>query len=782
MRRPLFLVCLCLIVILALRDATCSAQGISSGGDQRTIASVGLAQRGEVTVTGRVYQKDTQYFYLDSIIIHQAENLQQHIPVTDFFLVEQQEWEQGLEPHLGSTVIVRGTFQSFLKATNPGEFDAETYYRSMQIGGKLVDVRVLAQSEEYSRLREMLFQLRKYWENRLYMIFPEKEASIMATILLGEKAGLDSEIRELYQRNGIVHILSISGLHITIIGMGIYKLLRRIGVPPWLAAVCGGGILLLYGMMTGMGISVCRAIGMYFLRMLAELVGRTYDLLTALGLVGVIMLWKHPGYLHHSGFWLSYMSVLGVGVTYPAAWVLWESGKVQKIHRYEENQWKLFCREQGQKWCDGLIRSMLAGLSITLTTLPVQLWFYYEVPTYSVLLNLLILPFMSVLMVAGMAAMLVPGLGIVGTADWVILTGYEKLCNLFDKLPFHTWNPGKPAWWQMVVYYVLLFSVVWLAGCRKKEKVCRRVLCRKILRPVVLVGILTMLVGVMAIQLPQGNVVTFLDVGQGDGICLRTVSGEVYLFDGGSSSRSQVGRYVLEPYLKYYGLSHVNAILVSHPDADHCNGILELVQNCENWGVTIDQLILPAVGWQTASESGEENPFGEILEAAARVKGHPIEVFYVQAGDRWQSGEVLFQCLHPSKAAEDIALWAKDTNAASECFYVSFGANSLLLTGDVQGEGEKRLMEELERCGVDDVTVLKVAHHGSRNSTPQEFLEQVSPRVAVISSGKNNRYGHPHEELVERLEEAKAMIFKTAESGAITVRFVGERAEVYTFR
>ena len=136
----------------------------------------------------------------------------------------------------------------------------------------------------------------------------------MSTMLLGDDAGLDREIKELYKRNGIVHILSISGLHITLIGMTLYRLLRRMGMPVWPAALAGSGILILYGIMTGLGVSALRAIAMYLIRMLGEVLGRTYDMLTALGVAGAVTLLFNPMYLCHAGFLLSYGAVLGMGV------------------------------------------------------------------------------------------------------------------------------------------------------------------------------------------------------------------------------------------------------------------------------------------------------------------------------------------------------------------------------------------------------------------------------------------------------------------------------------
>lgn len=735
MRRPLFVVCLCLVVIAGMMVRETDWSGL----DGRSCI-----------VTGQVYQKDNEYFYLNSIhsinLEQQAAASQQTIPFTENLICE---YNMDTEVRLGSIVQVSGNFEAFSAATNPGEFHQAQYYHSLQIGGKLRDIDILEASEEYSQLQELLFRIRMYFGERLHQIFPEKEASIMNAMLLGDKTELNKEIKALYQNNGIIHILSISGLHITIIGMSIYRMLRRTRVPVWVAAICGGGILLLYGVMTGMSVSACRAIGMYLLRMLAEVVGRTYDMLTALGVMAVVIVWSNMGCLLNAGFYLSFGAVLGIGVLYPA---LQQEQKVPEVLKYEQRHWKQIIRKINIAIGSGLKQSILSGLSVTLMTLPVQLWFYYEVPTYSVLLNLLVIPFMSAVMICGMLAMLVPGLGVLGTVDCLILGGYEWLCNCCEKFPFHKWNPGRPEVWQIAIYYMLLLGVV--SGKRLWKSRIQYIL-------------LTVSVMLFALPIFSKTTITFLDVGQGDCICVQLESGEVYLFDCGSTSRSQVGEYVLKPFLKYYGINYIDAVFVSHSDADHYNGIQEILQNGEEWGITVAQLVLPDLEEKIWYEE-----FGELIQMAKE-----IEISTITAGQGWRVGEAQFLCVHPPKHCA-----LQESNVYSQCFYAEFAQDvSILLTGDVEAEGEDLLLEELGKRGIEDITVLKVAHHGSRYSTGEAFLEQIRPDVAVISYGANNRYGHPHAETLERLWEKGTQILSTQEYGAIRMEREKE-VKIYGFK
>ena len=974
MKRPLFLAALFLVVIAALRLGAGGAEDVPPG----YVSAKELEAAQELLIAGQVYQKDETSIYLKSVVIYDSNAPGQSagvsgqgIPCAENFICEMQG---EADIPLGRTVAVQGIFAPYSHATNPGEFDAAVYYRTLSVGGKLRKAQMKACGEDWWPVRNGLYELKCLLKERLYRIFPEKEAAVMSALLLGDKKDLDSELKDLYKRNGILHILSISSLHITIIGMTVYRLLRRIGLPICPAAVGGSVLLLLYGGMTGFSVSACRAIGMYLIRMFGEVAGRTYDMLTALGVMGAVMVAWNPYYLQSSGFLLSFSSVLGLGVVSPvlalspgrnpsasAGRAKKPPGKTSKptggslTERLRGNplriqgnplqvQGRLF-QAQGQSlgireaaggmgaalWegCRGLgrglLQSAMASLSITLTTLPIQLWFYYEVPVYSVFLNLFVLPLMKPMMITGLLAMLVPGLGVLGGIDYIILQSYEFVCGCFDRLPFHTWNPGCPKVWQIAAYYVLLAGVVLLRSRRKrKEEAAERMgltgdwgqrkedgrpgtvgkrmggvpgmagnqiegrpgiersraedmsgtagnridgrpetagnrvdggprttrnraedmsgtagnrmdgrpetagnrvdggprttrnraedmlgtagngkkaylpepdgavvgraggrsgrMRRWPVEPCALAAAVLLFV----LRPTPENSVTFLDVGQGDCILVRTASGENFLFDCGSSSRSGVGKYLLLPYLKHEGIQNIDAVFLSHPDADHVNGAVELLKMGGENNITVGQLLLPAI-----REDARQEQLGELVAAAEQAsQSSPVPVGYLRAGMSFGCGSADFTCLHPGES-----LGTEDVNAYSECFYVEFWESAgdvqgregeapdwtLLLTGDVQNEGEAALQGELEARDIRDVSVLKAAHHGSKNSTPKELLERLSPRLTVISSGRNNRYGHPHAELLERLEESGTVIAQTARYGAITVDFAHDGVRVSAF-
>ena len=322
MRRPLLFFCICLFVSISIWTQITNPLPHSSNNAEWV---------GEyVSLKGQVYQKEYRIsygeekllLYLDSVSILTGPEPSvvqtKNIPNKLIYEISINELQQADHmPPLGCSVVLEGRLQSFLHATNEGEFDVANYYAIEGIEGRLEEGRLLRIDSRSWPIREGLFRLRQHFLRNLYQSFPEREASILAKMLLGDGSGLDKEIRDLYQSNGIVHILSISGLHITLLGMGFYQVMRRLTIPILPAAIVGGIVILLYGIMTGFGVSACRAIGMYLIRMLGEIWGRTYDMLTAMGVLAVVMLLENPLLSYHSGFLLSFFSVCGVGVLVP---------------------------------------------------------------------------------------------------------------------------------------------------------------------------------------------------------------------------------------------------------------------------------------------------------------------------------------------------------------------------------------------------------------------------------------------------------------------------------
>ncbi|MBP1586147.1 MAG: ComEC/Rec2 family competence protein [Lachnospiraceae bacterium] len=698
---------------------------------------------------------------------------------------------------IGEGVVIRGEYASFSHAMNPGEFDAYEYYTSKGYDGSVRRSSLIASDGRRSPIREGLRRFRMMLEARIYEVCPDNEASVLCNLLLGDKERIDDETKAMYQNSGIAHILSISGLHISILGMGCFELLRKLKCRLVPAAMISAGILIMYGVMTGMSISASRAVGMFVIRMFSHLFGRTDDSLTSLGIMAALTALTDPAAVTGVSFLLSYGAALGILVFIPAVRKVVFSGRRRYAECYPDTlvrRMRLIFRRALGKTADGLVGS----LSIILFTLPVQLVFFFRVPVYAVFLNLLILPCMSLLVFSGMV-MLIPGLGIAGSISCILLDLFEALCRLSERLPFNSWNPGRPGTASIVVYYLFVLVIIVLGHADKKYIRIRLIICMALL-PAMLTAI--------SFPHPRHSTATQLYVGQGNCNVMITDAGEVYMFDGGSTSRKNVGEYVILPFLRYSGISHIDAIFISHSDEDHMSGCLELIANMDEWDLAIDRVCITP----QQLHDGTDNTAG--LAALCEEKGIKLEC--IGAGDEWYSGDTFFTCLHPEP---DFV--PEDANSGSMCILAYFPSDipagsladnrsgipaadrlhpspasspvvltggsdnahhTILFPGDVQGEGEAALTDAIAKSPIrPSLDVYITSHHGSSGSTSERFLEAAHPRLAINSAGLNNRYGHPHEETLVRLEDAGCAYLNTFETGAIFLDFSGEEIKLRTF-
>ncbi|MCH5252547.1 MAG: DNA internalization-related competence protein ComEC/Rec2 [Lachnospiraceae bacterium] len=632
------------------------------------------------------------------------------------------------EIKVGNIISFQGKIYSFSKPGNPGQFNEYQYYKEQGIQYRAFLQSLTITNRQYNKRKQWLYQWKSRFLSNLDKCLPEEEAGIVSAMVLGEKSGLTEEIKELYQKNGIAHILAISGLHITMIGAGIFFLLRKFLLPMKGAAAVSGILLILYGELTGFPIATKRAVFMMLCLFIGKLLGRRYDRMNALALSGLLQLILQPGALFQSGFLLSYGTVLGILLLVEPLTTFFK----------EKNRW----------W------GIIAGaLGIQLVTLPILLYFYYEISLYSVFINLIVLPFVSILItlsVAGIAGSFFSfyaGRFFFGVVH-VILNYYQMICQKAGGLPLSRIIVGAPFLWQIALYYILLLIWCRLTDDEKKKR-----------------HIWILLTAIVLLFLPlQKNremSITNLDVGQGDCTCIQFRE-KVILVDGGSSDVNETAKYRISKFLKYKGIKTIDMVFVTHSDSDHTSGILEILEDKEKMGFEIKSIVLPDIKKQ------DENY--QLLERRCRQYG--VAVKKMKRGDAISIGDFLIRCMHPDYSYE----WENE-NDYSLVLSVEYGRFHGLLTGDLEEAGEKVIQGRVGK-----IDYLKVGHHGSKSSSSEAFLQELQPEISVISAGKNNRYGHPAREVIKRLKESGSQIYSTIEDGAVTVHSDGEKTTVETYK
>ena len=658
---------------------------------------------------------------------------------------------------LGMKVCVYGQLTPCSVSRNPGEFDYALYYRSMKIEYTCFGEEVKITDPTYHHFLDTLYRFKQSCIHILEQIAEPGDLGIFQAAILGEKSALTPDIQDMYRKNGIAHLLAISGLHVSLIGAGVFWILRKLGLSYAGAGMLSGSVLVMYGIVTGNSSSVVRAVIMLLITFLASWLGRTYDMLSAASLALMLMLWDSPYLLLQGGVQLSFGAIAAVGGVYPMM------AEYNKLGKKPEN----FEKTGNLKQSEELKKGFLVSLAIQMVTTPMILYHFYEYPLYGILLNLIVIPLMAYVICSGIAGIILgyvvlgAGVAAIGTGHY-ILALYAVLCRFMEQIPGYNLIIGRPKLWQISIYYVIL--TMGLIIYRNKS-------CRKI------IAVIGLYLFCFAILLPlpvRGLEVVFLDVGQGDGIFLQTSKVNI-LVDCGSSSNKSLGENSLEPFLKSRGISKLDYVFVSHGDLDHVSGIEYLLGECEDISVKNMVFSCQCKGDETSSRLGE------------LVKKRGGLVSYMSAGEEKEWGKLRFTCVYPDKNEV-----IEDSNDQSQVHLVDYGEFHMLLTGDVEkgGEGEMLSMvkEEADIKEKEDkwheqtlnqklasVQVLKVAHHGSSSSTTPEFLRLISPQWAVLSYGKSNRYGHPSQPTLEHLQEQNVHLWKTAEQGAVILKTDGKK-------
>lgn len=658
---------------------------------------------------------------------------------------------------LGQAVAVQGFLTLPESARNPGEFNANIYYKSKGYDYVMYEAEILSCGEKYDYLMQGLDKIRRYAQRQLEHYLMPEDAGIMSAMLLGDKSYMETETKELYREVGIYHILAISGLHISMIGGCIFKLLKKLQMKPVVAVVISLIFIVFYGIMIGMPPSAFRAIMMFAFGLVAPIFYRSHDKLTSLAFAGACLAIWEPLLMFDAGVQLSFLAVMGIVLLYPT---------FLDIHRHH------------MKIADGL----WVSFAVTYMTVPVIMRTYYEVPIYSLLANVCVLPFVPILIGLGFVIVISGGIWsfpakISAVVIHMILWFYERILTIFINFPGNSYVTGVPEAWRIVVFYIVLGIMILIISKIKRKlliqslksendytegrpqeyvRVQKRI--HKIMRSVhfVQAAIMTFLVILLVVPKQFDCRLTFLDVGQGDGICIET-QGEVFLIDCGSTSRDNIGKYTLVPFLKYKGIDEIDGWFLTHPDKDHTSAFMELCEDGDVEEISVETLYIP---------KALEEEFEEIVMLAERCE---IEVIMLETGDKINIEDVMMTVLSPETEQFYI-----DENAASLVLYMECGGFDALFMGDAGAEAERSIINQ----GIEDVALLKVGHHGSSiEANTEVFIETISPTVSVISCGKNNVYGHPHEQTIRSLEAVGSNIWITSENGVLEI--YTERNKIY---
>jgi competence protein ComEC len=637
-------------------------------------------------------------------------------------------------------IRVGGRLDDLPAVRNPGEFDYGGYLRGRRVFFRLfADGRsgVEVYRGDTAGLSCIAYRLKSEIVRRFERSVEDRAArSVILALVVGDRSGIDKDVEERFRRTGLLHLLAVSGLHVLIVGMIFYQLLRpmllRFGLSRNVAeatrTIATAMILALYALVTGLPASVVRAVVMAVLFMAAAVFQRSAHSLNTLGVSVIVLLIARPPQVFEPGFQLSVAAVAAI---------------ISLQSRFES----LFRTDKSEGYIRQTIRaSTTVSLAASAGTLPVLLFHFGSVSFAGLILNTVAVPLTSATLASSVttagAAGLSEGIGLI----------LGQTSQLFAQFLLFLVEHGEPYFrWAYVEWPVsnviaisaLVVSLFAIAQWPRPRSRWR-----------LLSLVLTLLCSAIVVDAGRGALrarlsVLFLDVGQGDAAVIRFPNGKTLLLDAGPRSPyTDAGMYTILPLLQRNRIRRLDGILITHPDSDHLGGLPAILRN-----VDVGRII----------HCGLAHGSALYAETVALIDSLEIPYSAARTGDTLAfDSSTRVHILHPDRPLPD-----EKPNASSIVMRLQYGRTAFLMMGDAEAAAERTIVR---RYGdLLDVDVVKIGHHGSETSSTPILASRAfgSDPIAIISVGKRNRYGLPDSSVVRKLFKEGALVRRTDRHGAV---------------
>lgn len=778
MKRPLILVAIIAVIIAAVRcmfftDASAAFKFIEHNNSLN------------VLTYGEIYKK-TDYEAITSVYLKNCKITYDGVDYSSGNISATLKKDMAADLRIGDIIQGESVVSIPEGSRNDGGFDEKMYLFSngIELKSKITSIKNINKSDiPIYIFSDYINQLL----SQSYSNISPDHSDILNTIILGNKAELNKDTKQIYRNAGMSHLLSISGLHVSLIGMMIFNMFKKLNVNIILNTILSLLFIFTYIVISGSSISAVRSAVMFSIFLLSVLLGRKYCIISALSLQIIISLTISPYLLFNQSFLLSYTAIIAIFV----------GNKLTK--RFINNI------SNDYFFIKNFLKGLFISIFVTIWLLPLQIFFFYQISLYSIFVNIIAIPLAGVLipitLIAGILGCIYEPLGIffVGTSD-LILNIYDIICNFFLSLPFSVVIVGHIDMMIMIFMYVIIFisSLYFYAHVQLKFKkyYVRRLKAvtkqtvsaaeyreflneyiiiknNKILIPAALLIALFTSIEYGLINQYKTRV-SMLDIGQGDNAIITTESGKHIMFDCGSSSSKNVYSSITEKYLLYNRIDTLDAIFVSHSDMDHVNGVIEMLEGMYNHKtfIKVKSLIMPDI-----PDSCKDENYNQLVELTHK---NNIKITYVSKGNTFNGTNYKIDVLWPLENSNKA--YAADRNI-DDANYLSTVCNvklksgsdvlSIMMTGDATIETENNIIKYSE-----STDVLKVGHHGSKYSSGEKYLKKIHPMYSIISCSINNRYNHPNPETIERLKAVNSDIYFTMNGGQIDVYKDDGRVEV----
>ncbi|MGP1569747.1 MAG: DNA internalization-related competence protein ComEC/Rec2 [Eubacteriales bacterium] len=634
---------------------------------------------------------------------------------------------------VGRYVSFSGKVSRPASARNPGTFDYARYLRAKGVFAILTRNSKIDffNSKKDSKFLQICERVKLNFEVNIYNYFDKQIAGIVTAMAFGEKGGLDEDLYAQFQKNGICHILAVSGLHIGAVYAALNAMMRRSKrIAMNLLIIV---FLFFYVALAGFAPSVVRAFIMIFLHIMSMIFRKRYDMFTASLFTMFIMTVGNPMLVTDLGFQLSFCAILTLGILIPS------------VTRITRNILVSSCAMQiGMAPISAYVFNYFS-ISAFLLNIPI---IFIGGITVSTIIAMLVISSLSLIFNAYILSILFQILGI-------ICEFFVKLILFLNEATFYGIKPyiqvTSPPIELIFVYYSMLFFV--------SSEFFRIFLQRKKIKNIAIFTIVICLIAFLCGKMQDSEFdkaqLIFCDVGQGDCLLVRSKDGKNILLDTGGSIRIDVGEKIVLPFLLKNGVKHLDLVLISHFDKDHVGGLSSLEKH-----IKIDKVAI--------YEGNCVVP--KLVEEKTGVDKR--KYLYLAAGDELRfSKNLKINIFFPARENPDYYKATrpniKDENLISLVAKVTINNVSVMMTGDLDFNTEEKLVQNNRKADL-KCDILKVSHHGSRYGSSKKLLDAVMPKIAVIQVGKNN-YGHPSDEAIERLKKAGALIYRNDQNGAVGI-------------
>ena len=671
-------------------------------------------------IAGTVIKKESNYrVYLDDVML-EGQTLKRPVLVT-LMLADEAAEDVPVPPAIGQRIEGIGRLFEQEEKRNPGGIDKriQALCDGYDLSGYVLSGWKTEGKAVFS-LWEWFREAQIWLSERIGWLFGE-DAPLFQAIMIGDRRGMDADVIQAMRLTGVAHLLTVSGMHLTLMALALRRCLSALRAGPKRTFAVLAVLLGAYTCITGFAAGTVRAYIMVMLRELARRSGRQYDPMTALGAAALVMTLIRPVWALSASFQFSFFVVLGI---------LLLSAQVERRLKGNAAQGGRFSR----------IRKVLAlSASAQFAAMPMQLALYGYIPLLALPVNLICGAMMPLMMLGGWGTLLAGlifaplgqpmarAVGLCAQGVQLLSTAAGAGIDGILRLP----APGMGLVGVFALFMMAISSRFYIQKHRK-------VLCGLLIAVIILGYIPRFYVGEQYVQ---------MDVGQGDAALFRKGRHAV-LVDVGPAQD-----YAMLRYLRHEGL-YVDLVVLSHLDEDHA-GALDVLLGSE---IEIERVAMP-VG--ALEDAGSET----VLMALETARERGIEIKMYQKGDRIETDIVALDVLSPEPHMQG-------SNERSLALYAQMSGLRVLTLGDLPTDCE---MEEIPPCDV-----LKVAHHGSAYATSSRLIEKAGAKAAVISVGRNN-YGHPSSRVLQDLEAAGTTIYRTDTSGCITVRAAAGKYGVLPF-